>query len=227
MSYCYVSLFVNILIFYCYYRLTPNRFLGCSLVQIHFNFLGARNSNYIKIFFKRMKRSENTTTLLSYSTVQLCFLLSALPKWPVCHASGSVPRRKCHRPAPPRTPIWDSSHHKEVLRHHMCTFAFFCEVTQTPPPANRAGWWVLMRKKCKHFWGFFCNSGLGLFESPLFLASHEEEGGGRSVPTTPLQVSAPGISFWYELICSMFLCSNLSLLSSPLLQKNVVSVLWK
>ncbi|KAM7409722.1 hypothetical protein PAMA_001286 [Pampus argenteus] len=33
--------------------------------------------------------------------------------------------------------------------------------------------------------------GLGMYESPLFLASHEEESGGRSVPTTPLQLSAP------------------------------------
>lgn len=33
--------------------------------------------------------------------------------------------------------------------------------------------------------------GLGMYESPLFLAAHEEEGGGRSVPTTPLQVAAP------------------------------------
>uniref|UniRef100_A0A3Q3XHX8 Uncharacterized protein n=1 Tax=Mola mola TaxID=94237 RepID=A0A3Q3XHX8_MOLML len=33
--------------------------------------------------------------------------------------------------------------------------------------------------------------GLGLYESPLFLAAHDEEGGGRSVPTTPLQVAAP------------------------------------
>ncbi|XP_029988135.1 translocated promoter region b, nuclear basket protein isoform X2 [Sphaeramia orbicularis] len=33
--------------------------------------------------------------------------------------------------------------------------------------------------------------GLGMYESPLFLAAHEEESGGRSVPTTPLQVAAP------------------------------------
>ncbi|KAM9322514.1 nucleoprotein TPR-like [Pholidichthys leucotaenia] len=33
--------------------------------------------------------------------------------------------------------------------------------------------------------------GLGMYESPLFLAAHEEDGGGRSVPTTPLQVAAP------------------------------------
>ncbi|XP_045906477.1 translocated promoter region b, nuclear basket protein [Micropterus dolomieu] len=33
--------------------------------------------------------------------------------------------------------------------------------------------------------------GLGIYESPLFLATHEEESGGRSVPTTPLQVAAP------------------------------------
>ncbi|CAN9500306.1 unnamed protein product [Ophioblennius macclurei] len=33
--------------------------------------------------------------------------------------------------------------------------------------------------------------GLGMYESPLFIATHEEESGGRSVPTTPLQVTAP------------------------------------
>lgn len=43
----------------------------------------------------------------------------------------------------------------------------------------------------------FLLSGLGMYESPLFLASHEEESGGRSVPTTPLQVAAPGI--WLRL----------------------------
>ncbi|KAM9848441.1 translocated promoter region b, nuclear basket protein [Aulostomus maculatus] len=36
--------------------------------------------------------------------------------------------------------------------------------------------------------------GLGMFESPLFLATHDDESGGRSVPTTPLQVSAPAFS---------------------------------
>lgn len=34
--------------------------------------------------------------------------------------------------------------------------------------------------------------GLGMYESPLFLAAHDDESGGRSVPTTPLQVAAPG-----------------------------------
>ncbi|KAM4739914.1 translocated promoter region b, nuclear basket protein isoform 2-T2 [Anableps anableps] len=33
--------------------------------------------------------------------------------------------------------------------------------------------------------------GLGMYESPLFLATHEEESGGRSVPTIPLQAAAP------------------------------------
>lgn len=32
-----------------------------------------------------------------------------------------------------------------------------------------------------------------MYESPLFLAAHDEESGGRSVPTTPLQVAAPGL----------------------------------
>ncbi|XP_061739540.1 translocated promoter region b, nuclear basket protein [Nerophis ophidion] len=36
--------------------------------------------------------------------------------------------------------------------------------------------------------------GLGMFESPLFLASQEEESGGRSVPTTMLQLAAPVFS---------------------------------
>uniref|UniRef100_A0A665W939 Translocated promoter region a, nuclear basket protein n=1 Tax=Echeneis naucrates TaxID=173247 RepID=A0A665W939_ECHNA len=34
--------------------------------------------------------------------------------------------------------------------------------------------------------------GLGMYESPLFLPANDEDGGGRSVPTTPLQVAAPG-----------------------------------
>uniref|UniRef100_A0A8C2E4B5 Nucleoprotein TPR n=1 Tax=Cyprinus carpio TaxID=7962 RepID=A0A8C2E4B5_CYPCA len=35
------------------------------------------------------------------------------------------------------------------------------------------------------------HGGLGMYESPLFLPAHEEESGGRRVPTTPLQVAAP------------------------------------
>uniref|UniRef100_A0A4W5NNT2 Nucleoprotein TPR n=1 Tax=Hucho hucho TaxID=62062 RepID=A0A4W5NNT2_9TELE len=35
--------------------------------------------------------------------------------------------------------------------------------------------------------------GLGMYDSPLFLPGHEDESGGRSVPTTPLQVAAPGM----------------------------------
>uniref|UniRef100_A0A4W5PJ12 Nucleoprotein TPR n=1 Tax=Hucho hucho TaxID=62062 RepID=A0A4W5PJ12_9TELE len=33
--------------------------------------------------------------------------------------------------------------------------------------------------------------GLGMYDSPLFLPGHEDESGGLSVPTTPLQVAAP------------------------------------
>uniref|UniRef100_A0A672QC02 Nucleoprotein TPR n=1 Tax=Sinocyclocheilus grahami TaxID=75366 RepID=A0A672QC02_SINGR len=36
-------------------------------------------------------------------------------------------------------------------------------------------------------------SSLGMFESSVFLGAHEEESGGRSVPTTPLQIAAPGM----------------------------------
>ncbi|XP_057208864.1 translocated promoter region b, nuclear basket protein isoform X1 [Triplophysa rosa] len=35
------------------------------------------------------------------------------------------------------------------------------------------------------------SQGLGMYESSVFLGGHEEESGGRSVPTTPLQISAP------------------------------------
>lgn len=37
-----------------------------------------------------------------------------------------------------------------------------------------------------------CSAGLGMYESSVYLGAHEEESGGRSVPTTPLQIAAPG-----------------------------------
>ncbi|XP_053098080.1 translocated promoter region b, nuclear basket protein isoform X1 [Pangasianodon hypophthalmus] len=37
--------------------------------------------------------------------------------------------------------------------------------------------------------------GLGIYDSPLFLPTHEDSPGGRSVPTTPLQVTAPVTAF--------------------------------
>lgn len=111
--------------------------------------------------------------------------LLVLPKWPVCLASGLVCQTTCHRPAPPRTLTWGSSHHKEVLHHHMlCRVYTLC----------------IKKNSIKHHTSslqqyifFLLSSGLGMYESPLFLATHEEESGGRSVPTTPSQVAAPGI----------------------------------
>uniref|UniRef100_A0AAR2LMH3 Nucleoprotein TPR n=1 Tax=Pygocentrus nattereri TaxID=42514 RepID=A0AAR2LMH3_PYGNA len=47
--------------------------------------------------------------------------------------------------------------------------------------------------------------GLGMYESPLFLAAHDEESGGRSVPTTPLQVAAPGSQSHHSLITTAHL----------------------
>uniref|UniRef100_A0A8C2I9U1 Nucleoprotein TPR n=1 Tax=Cyprinus carpio TaxID=7962 RepID=A0A8C2I9U1_CYPCA len=35
------------------------------------------------------------------------------------------------------------------------------------------------------------SQGLGMYESTVFLGAHEEESGGRSVPTTPLQIASP------------------------------------
>lgn len=54
----------------------------------------------------------------------------------------------------------------------------------------------------------FCNYycvGLGMYESPLFLAAHDEDGGGRSVPTTPLQVAAPGKTMLITIRWTFFL----------------------
>lgn len=56
--------------------------------------------------------------------------------------------------------------------------------------------------ECKSL--FSLSSGLGMYESPLFLAGHEEDSGGRSVPTTALQVAAPGMCLllcltWWDL----------------------------
>lgn len=48
--------------------------------------------------------------------------------------------------------------------------------------------------------------GLGMYESPLFLAAHDEDGGGRSVPTTPLQVAAPGNTGFICSGPSVFVC---------------------
>ncbi|XP_052442033.1 translocated promoter region b, nuclear basket protein [Carassius gibelio] len=39
--------------------------------------------------------------------------------------------------------------------------------------------------------GQLASQGLGMYDSSVFLGAHEEESGGRSVPTTPLQISAP------------------------------------
>uniref|UniRef100_A0A8C6PVK6 Translocated promoter region a, nuclear basket protein n=1 Tax=Nothobranchius furzeri TaxID=105023 RepID=A0A8C6PVK6_NOTFU len=49
--------------------------------------------------------------------------------------------------------------------------------------------------------------GLGMYESPLFLAAHDEDGGGRSVPTTPLQVAAP-VTVFTESVPSDSLCPS-------------------
>lgn len=53
-----------------------------------------------------------------------------------------------------------------------------------------------------------------MYESPLFLAAHEEESGGRSVPTTPLQVAAPGVCLCREMCSSVYKPSLISILTT-------------
>lgn len=43
-----------------------------------------------------------------------------------------------------------------------------------------------------------------MYESPLFLAAHDEDGGGRSVPTTPLQLAAPGNALYLHTAISVY-----------------------
>lgn len=139
MSYCYVSLFVNIFISYCYYRLTPNRFLGCSLVQIRFNFHGARNSNLIKPFFKRMKSTENTTALLFYSTVQLfvsCCQLSPSGRRAALQVRPLGGNATDHLLLALRSGTACITRRCSAVA---CAHLQFSEATATPPPANRAG----------------------------------------------------------------------------------------
>uniref|UniRef100_A0A8C4ZFU3 Nucleoprotein TPR n=1 Tax=Gadus morhua TaxID=8049 RepID=A0A8C4ZFU3_GADMO len=65
---------------------------------------------------------------------------------------------------------------------------------------------------------------LGMYESPLFLAAHEEEGGGRSVPTTPLQIAAPGTCLSAHLSVSILSLSSVWLSISPSLALSWVVV---
>lgn len=101
-----------------------------GLGYIPFKFYGVSVS---KIFFKSLSTvskliegvTENTLELLSLCCLMalaecVFFCSSVPPRWWVCHASGLVPQRTCHRPAPPHTLTWDSSHHKEVLHYRMC-----------------------------------------------------------------------------------------------------------
>lgn len=53
-----------------------------------------------------------------------------------------------------------------------------------------------------------------MYESPLFLAAHDEDGGGRSVPTTPLQVAAPGTT--------LLTCTQPSVFMTPPVFKHVL-----
>eukprot|EP00063_Salmo_salar_P049678 XP_014024513.1 PREDICTED: nucleoprotein TPR-like isoform X3 [Salmo salar] len=55
--------------------------------------------------------------------------------------------------------------------------------------------------------------GLGMYDSPLFLPGHEDESGGRSVPTTPLQMAAP-VSIFTEV--PPLDCTEHSSLSVPM-----------
>lgn len=82
-------------------------------------------------------------------------------------------QKTCFLRRQPRTQTWDSWPLKEV-------------------PPNELGLTQSVLHGFDLTFFFFCSAGLGMYESPLFLAAHDEDGGGRSVPTTPLQVAAPG-----------------------------------
>ncbi|KAF3858855.1 hypothetical protein F7725_012056 [Dissostichus mawsoni] len=94
------------------------------------------------------------------------------PQVGVCPpGSGSDPQKTCCLRPQPLTLTWDSWPRKEVNT-----------TTHTPELTSSSDMLMDFLTLC---------SGLGMYESPLFLAAHDEDGGGRSVPTTPLQVAAP------------------------------------
>lgn len=71
-------------------------------------------------------------------------------------------------------------------------------------------------------------SGLGMYESPLFLATHEEESGGRSVPTTLLQVAAPGTCLSISLIWwDLFHLFTHPPFSSAQFLKIIIQLMWE
>lgn len=79
----------------------------------------------------------------------------------------------------------------------------------------------------RFLWCLLCFAGLGMYDSSVFLGAHEEESGGRSVPTTPLQIAAPGM---YKIthpflgsydICSIVTLSYCFIDNSSLIEINV------
>lgn len=52
-----------------------------------------------------------------------------------------------------------------------------------------------------------------MYDSSVFLGAHEEESGGRSVPTTPLQIAAPGMyKITHPFLVSSNICSIVTLI---------------
>lgn len=61
-------------------------------------------------------------------------------------------------------------------------------------------------------WCLLCFAGLGMYDSSVFLGAHEEESGGCSVPTTPLQFAAPGMyKITHPFLGSYDICSIVTL----------------
>ncbi|KAK7945458.1 hypothetical protein WMY93_001186 [Mugilogobius chulae] len=124
-----------------------------------------------------------------------------LPHLPPLSSSSSVPgpspsshaprlpqpRRPPHS-VPPRLYIQPPPRSSDPLTHSSPQVAGLSTRFRFGPPED-----LLPQASASHsdLGQLASQGGLGMYESPLFLAAHDEDGGGRSVPTTPLQVAAP------------------------------------
>lgn len=175
-----------------------------------------------------MTSSENTTTLLFYSTLFVsCCQLS-----PSCRCA-TLQVRPLRRNATDQLRLALRSGTARITRRCaaiICAHLRFCEVTPTPPPANQAGWWVLMHKKCEKFC-FFVIQAWDYLKAPCFWPLTRRRLVDAAFPQHhykfQLQVSLSLI--WTDLFyVSVLLSFTPFITTAPEKYKQaVVSVLWK
>lgn len=117
------------------------------------------------------------------------------------HDSDSVLQMTFHRPAP-LTQTLASCPHKVAC----FTLCYWVWKDYYLTALSVRYWFIFL-------WCLLCFAGLGMYDSSVFLGAHEEESGGRSVPTTPLQIAAPGMyKITHPFLVSSNICSIVTLI---------------